>query len=58
MSAMSAGLPIASPSVFETVRAHVREFVAHHTLTPDQRAEKLAGYAPTAVLGTAHGHSR
>ncbi len=52
MSVMSASF-VRSPTVFVAVRDHLREFVARHTYTPDERARRLAGYAPTAVLGTA-----
>ncbi|MFC9995988.1 hypothetical protein [Nocardia sp. NPDC127526] len=40
-------------SVFETLRREIREFAARHTLTREERDARLAGYAPTAILGAA-----
>ncbi|WP_327141190.1 hypothetical protein [Nocardia sp. NBC_01327] len=52
MSAVSSVLPITpSVSVFETMRVQVREFVARHSFTADERTARLVGCTPVAVLG-------
>ncbi|WP_157535214.1 hypothetical protein [Nocardia inohanensis] len=45
-------------AVFAGARSQFRYFLARHTLTPGERAERLAGYSPIGILGPAPAHRR